>query len=348
MQDAPRASHALPAMCSQRLPGRDMFTTSSALRRSCIRVPDCGSRTRSKPCWQGGSRRCAPSRTTAAAFCCAVCASGPETVNMAENLETVRLTREYISAPASWAWIGGRRGDRSAAEFPPIFDLAQGAGPRATRATRRAGHRAGRAGVRREAYRAWPPYFLTIPRLAACDSKRRHAGDLPDEQYPVQNAAVLCAASGEKAAGRRASCVHQHRQYDPRCRNALEDEYRHCVADMGFAPDDLGKPWPASRWDAVFTGAGESGIWLGNFKLKQIFEYFLTHPPPLWYTCRRGGRYHMLSEQELLEMESAARAPCADAAVRPRGTFAPFAAFERLRRGCAGGRTAGAGGSRVR
>ena len=70
------ASHALPATCSQRLPGRDMFTTKSALHRSCIRAPDCGSRTRSKPCWQAANRRCAPFRTTAAGFCCAACASG--------------------------------------------------------------------------------------------------------------------------------------------------------------------------------------------------------------------------------------------------------------------------------
>lgn len=48
----------------------------------------------------------------------------------------------------------------------------------------------------------------------------------------------------------------------------------------------------------------------------------------------------MLSEQELLEMERpVSRASCADAAVRPRSTVCTVRRLERLRRGCAGGRT---------
>jgi len=72
MQDAPSITRIT----------RDVLTTLarqghvSALHRSCIRAPDCGSRTRSKPCWQAANRRCAPFRTTAAGFCCAACASG--------------------------------------------------------------------------------------------------------------------------------------------------------------------------------------------------------------------------------------------------------------------------------
>ena len=55
----------------------------------------------------------------------------------------------------------------------------------------------------------------------------------------------------------------------------------------------------------------------------------------------------MLSEQELLEMERPSpRAMRRCGGATARAQFAPFAAFERLRRGCAGGRTAGAGADR--
>lgn len=39
----------------------------------------------------------------------------------------------------------------------------------------------------------------------------------------------------------------------------LEDEYRHCVADMGFAPDDLRHHGPLRAGRCVPAGAGEAG-----------------------------------------------------------------------------------------
>ena len=85
---------------------------------------------------------------------CCMCI-GPETANMAENLETVRLTQEYLGSGV----VGM---DLAAAKFPPDFRPGARAGPALHVPRGRlagAGHRAGRAGVRREAYRAWPPYF---------------------------------------------------------------------------------------------------------------------------------------------------------------------------------------------
>ena len=69
MQDAP----SITRIASR---GRGMCMTRSGLRRSCTRAPDCGSGTRSKPCWQAANRRCAIFRITAAGFSCAACASG--------------------------------------------------------------------------------------------------------------------------------------------------------------------------------------------------------------------------------------------------------------------------------
>ena len=90
---------------------------------------------------------------------CCMCI-GPETVNMQENLQTVRLTQEYLGSGVDG--LGGRGGDRPAAKFPPDFRPGAGAGPALHVPRGRfagAGHRAGRAGLRREAHRPRPSYF---------------------------------------------------------------------------------------------------------------------------------------------------------------------------------------------
>ncbi|MFR1991770.1 MAG: hypothetical protein ACLS3C_17520 [Oscillospiraceae bacterium] len=81
---------------------------------------------------------------------------------MAENLETVRLTQEYLGSGVVGMDLAGAEGIVPLRNFHPIFDLARELGlPFTCHAgdSQGAGHRAGRAGLRREAYRAWPPYF---------------------------------------------------------------------------------------------------------------------------------------------------------------------------------------------
>lgn len=50
---------------------------------------------------------------------------GPETVNMAENLETVRLTKEYLGRGVAALDLAGAEGIVPLRNFHPIFDLAR-------------------------------------------------------------------------------------------------------------------------------------------------------------------------------------------------------------------------------
>ena len=55
---------------------------------------------------------------------CCMCI-GPETVNMAENLETVRLTRAYLGSGVVGMDLAGAEGIVPLRNFHPIFDLAR-------------------------------------------------------------------------------------------------------------------------------------------------------------------------------------------------------------------------------
>ena len=55
---------------------------------------------------------------------CAMCI-GPETVNMAENLETVRLAKEFLGRGVVGADLAGAEGIVPLQSFHPVFDLAR-------------------------------------------------------------------------------------------------------------------------------------------------------------------------------------------------------------------------------
>ncbi len=62
---------------------------------------------------------------------CAMCI-GPETVNMAENLETVRLAKEFLGRGVVGADLAGAEGIVPLQSFHPVFDLARELGVPAT------------------------------------------------------------------------------------------------------------------------------------------------------------------------------------------------------------------------
>ena len=92
---------------------------------------------------------------------CAMCI-GPETVNMAENLETVRLAKEFLGRGVVGADLAGAEGIVPLRRFHPVFDLARELG---VPATCHAGDSQGpdtvrrRALVRREAHRTRTSYL---------------------------------------------------------------------------------------------------------------------------------------------------------------------------------------------
>ena len=55
---------------------------------------------------------------------CCMCI-GPETVNMQENLQTVRLTRQYLGSGVVGLDLAGAEGIVPLENFHPIFDLAR-------------------------------------------------------------------------------------------------------------------------------------------------------------------------------------------------------------------------------
>lgn len=142
---------------------------------------------------------------------------------MAENLETVRLTQEYLGSGVVGMDLAGAEGIVPLRNFHPIFDLARELGlPFTCHAGDSQGPDTVRDALEFGAKRIGHGHHIfddpTLWQRAIQNGVTLEI--CPTEQYPVQNAAVLCAAPGEKAAGRRAARVHQHRQYDPRRRDA--------------------------------------------------------------------------------------------------------------------------------
>ena len=108
---------------------------------------------------------------------CCMCI-GPETANMAENLETVRLTQEYLGSGVVGMDLAGAEGIVPLRNFHPIFDLARELGlpnhtgvvqckdspSRATRATRRGRTPCGTRWTSARSVSGMAIIFLTIPR----------------------------------------------------------------------------------------------------------------------------------------------------------------------------------------
>ena len=166
---------------------------------------------------------------------------GPETVNMAENLETVRLVKEYLGKGIAGLDLAGAEGIVPLHNFHPVFDLAReldvpftchagdSQGPDTVRdaldfGAKRLGHghhiyddpslwqRAIDAGVTLEVCPTSNIQCKTQPSYAEHPAKRLLDAGL---RVTISTDNMTLAAT------------------------TLDDEYRHCVGEMGFTRRDL-------------------------------------------------------------------------------------------------------------
>ena len=173
---------------------------------------------------------------------CAMCI-GPETVNMAENLETVRLAKEFLGRGVVGADLAGAEGIVPLQSFHPVFDLARELG---VPATCHAGDSQGpdtvrdalSFGVRRIGHghhiydepSRWEPAIARGVTLEICPTSNIQCHTQPSyREHPAKkllDAGLRLCISTDNMTLAAVS---------------LADEYRHCVEDMGLTPGDLGK-----------------------------------------------------------------------------------------------------------
>ena len=214
---------------------------------------------------------------------CCMCI-GPETVNMQENLQTVRLTRQYLGSGVVGLDLAGAEGIVPLENFHPIFDLARelslpftchagdSQGPETVRASLDFG--AKRIGHGHHIYddpTLWPRAIRQGVTLEICPTS--------NIQCKTQPSYALHPAKRLLDAGLRVTISTDNMTL---AAVTLEDEYRHCVTQMGFTGEDL-RTMARYALDAAFLPEAEKREIAGKFNIKQIFEYFLTQPPPSWY-----------------------------------------------------------------
>ena len=196
---------------------------------------------------------------------CCMCI-GPETANMAENLETVRLTQEYLGSGVVGMDLAGAEGIVPLRNFHPIFDLARELG---LPFTCHAGDSQGPDTVR-------DALDFGAKRIG----HGHHIFDDPTLwQRAIQNGVTLeiCPTSNIQCKTQPSYAQHPAKKLlDAGLRVCistdnmtlaavtLEDEYRHCVADMGFAPDDL-RTMARFALDAAFLPEQEKRKLAGKF-----------------------------------------------------------------------------------
>ena len=166
---------------------------------------------------------------------------GPETVNMQENLQTVRLTRQYLGSGVVGMDLAGAEGIVPLRNFHPIFDLARelalpftchagdSQGPDTVRDALDFG--AKRIGHGHHIFDdpvLWPRAIEAGVTLEICPTS--------NIQCKTQPSYALHPAKKLLDAGLRV-CISTDNM--TLAAVTLEDEYRHCIADMGFTPDDL-------------------------------------------------------------------------------------------------------------
>ncbi|MBQ3373564.1 MAG: adenosine deaminase [Oscillospiraceae bacterium] len=166
---------------------------------------------------------------------------GPETLNMAENLETVRLTKEYLGKGVVGCDLAGAEGIVPLRNFHPVFDLAR---ELAVPFTCHAGDSQGPDTV-----------------LDALDfgTKRighgHHLYDAPELWPRVRENGVtleICPTSNIQCKTQPSYALHPAKKlFDAGIRVTistdnmvlaavtLEEEYDHCIGEMGFAYSDL-------------------------------------------------------------------------------------------------------------
>lgn len=166
---------------------------------------------------------------------------GPETVNMEQNLETVRLTKEYLGKGVVAVDLAGCEGIVPLTNFHPIFDLCR------------------ELGIPYTAHAENPYDAVSVREVLSMGAKRIGHGhklyNAPDLwQFARDNKVALeiCPSSNIQCKTQPSYAEHPAKKlFDEGIRVTistdnstlaavtLEDEYRHCLNDMGFAYNDL-------------------------------------------------------------------------------------------------------------
>ena len=166
---------------------------------------------------------------------------GPETLNMAENLETVHLTKEFLGKGVVGCDLAGAEGIVPLRSFHPVFDLARELN---VPFTCHAGDSQGSD---------------TIKDALDFGTKRighgHHLYDAPELWQRVRDSGVtleICPTSNIQCKTQPSYALHPAKKlFDAGIRVTistdnmvlaavtLEDEYDHCVREMGFSRADL-------------------------------------------------------------------------------------------------------------
>ena len=194
-----------------------------------------------------------------------------------------------ISAPASWGWIlRARRGSCRCENFHPIFDLARelslpftchagdSQGPETVRAALDFG--AKRIGHGHHIYddpTLWPRAIRQGVTLEICPTS--------NIQCKTQPSYALHPAKRLLDAGLRVTISTDNMTL---AAVTLEDEYRHCVTQMGFTGKICG-PWPAMRWTQRFCRRQRSARSLENFNIQTNIRIFLDAATSFVVSCYR-------------------------------------------------------------
>ena len=197
---------------------------------------------------------------------CAMCI-GPETVNMEENLETVRLAKEFLNRGVVGADLAGAEGIVPLANFRPVFDLANELG---VPATCHAGDSQGPDTVR-------DALSFGVTRIG-------HGHHIFNDPTLVQEAIrrgvtlEVCPTSNIQCHTQPSYAEHPAKKLlDAGLRLTistdnmtlaavnLQDEYRHCLQDMGFTAEDL-KRTILYAAEAVFLPENEKAALMERVK----------------------------------------------------------------------------------
>ena len=173
---------------------------------------------------------------------CAMCI-GAETVNMEENLETVRLAKEFLGRGVMGADLAGAEGIVPRRRFRPVFDLANelhvpatchagdSQGPDTVRDALSFGVR--RIGHGHHIYddpSLWDEAISRGVTLEICPTSNIQCHTQPSyREHPAKKLLD---------AGLRLCISTDNMTLAAVC---LPDEYRHCTQDMGFTPEDVKK-----------------------------------------------------------------------------------------------------------
>lgn len=166
---------------------------------------------------------------------------GPETANQNENLETVRLCREYLGQGVVGLDLAGAEGIVPLKNFHPVFDLAQELG---LPCTCHAGDSVGADSVK-------DALDFGMRRIG----HGHHVYDAPELWQELKERKVtleICPTSNIQCCTQPSYAAHPAKKlFDAGVRvtistdnmtlavTTLEQEYAHCVQEMGFSERDL-------------------------------------------------------------------------------------------------------------